>query len=71
MISRLYTGEGSLLAEFSIQKRIFVPVENIPDKVKSAFISAEDKTLSHKGVSLVSIFKATIINVKHVYQGKG
>ncbi len=71
VISRLYTGEGSLLAEFSIQKRIFVPVENIPDKVKSAFISAEDKNFyKHKGVDLVSIFKATIINVKHVYQGK-
>ncbi len=71
VISRLYTGEGSLLAEFSIQKRIFVPVENIPNKVKSAFISAEDKNFyKHKGVDLVSIFKATIINVKHVYQGK-
>ena len=43
VISRLYTGDGSLLAEFSIQKRIFVPVENIPEKVKAAFISAEEK----------------------------
>ena len=32
VISRLYTGDGSLLAEFSIQKRIFVPVENMLNK---------------------------------------
>ncbi len=71
VISRLYTGDGSLLAEFSIQKRIFVPVENIPEKVKTAFISAEDKNFfKHRGVDIVSILKASIINVKNVYKGK-
>tara|TARA_Y100001970_G_C14240915_1_gene864853 strand:- start:310 stop:2694 length:2385 start_codon:yes stop_codon:yes gene_type:complete len=71
VISRLYTGEGSLLAEFSLQKRIFVPVENIPEKVKEAFVSAEDKNFfKHKGVDLISIVKASIINIKNVYKGK-
>ena len=71
VISRLYTGEGSLLAEFSIQKRIFVPVENIPEKVKFAFVSAEDKNFyKHKGVDLVSIFKASLVNIKNIYRGK-
>ena len=51
VISRLYTGDGSLLAEFSIQKRIFVPIENMHKKVKLAFVSAEDKNFfKHKGV---------------------
>ena len=71
VISRLYTGEGSLLAEFSLQKRIFVPIDNIPEKVKAAFVSAEDKNFfKHKGVDLLSILKASIINVKHIYEGK-
>ena len=71
VISRLYTGDGSLLAEFSIQKRIFVPIENIPKNVKSAFVSAEDKNFfKHKGVDLVSILKASILNIKNIYQGK-
>ena len=64
VISRLYTGDGSLLAEFSLQKRIFVPVENIPERVIAAFVSAEDKNFfKHKGVDLISIFKASIINL--------
>ncbi len=71
VISRLYTGNGSLLAEFSIQKRIFVPVENIPEKVKNAFISAEDKNFfDHKGIDITSILKASIINVRNIYKGK-
>ncbi len=71
VISRLYTGDGSLLAEFSIQKRIFVPVENMPDLVIAAFVSAEDKNFfNHKGIDLNSIFKASIINIKHIYQGR-
>ncbi len=71
VISRLYTGEGSLLAEFSLQKRIFVPVENIPRRVKEAFVSAEDKNFfNHKGVDLVSIVKASLINIKNIYKGK-
>ena len=71
VISRLYTGNGSLLAEFSLQKRIFVPVENIPKKVKEAFVSAEDKNFyKHKGVDFTSILKASVINIKNVYQGK-
>ena len=71
VISRLYTGDGSLLAEFSLQKRIFVPVENIPKKVKEAFVSAEDKNFfKHKGVDITSILKASVINIKNVYQGK-
>ena len=49
VISRLYTGDGSLLAEFSLQKRIFVPVENIPERVIAAYVSAEDKNFfKHK-----------------------
>ena len=71
VISRLYTGDGSLLAEFSLQKRIFVPVENIPEKVIAAFVSAEDKNFfKHKGVDITSILKASIINVRNIYQGK-
>ncbi len=71
VISRLYTGDGSLLAEFSLQKRIFVPIENIPKQVKLAFVSAEDKNFfKHKGIDLVSILKASILNIKNIYKGK-
>ena len=42
-ISRIYSGEGRLIDEFAEERRIFVPSEEIPDLVKHAFVSAEDK----------------------------
>ena len=49
-ISRIYSGEGRLIDEFAQERRIFVPIEEIPDLVKEAFVSAEDKNFySHPG----------------------
>ncbi|MEM8849298.1 MAG: PBP1A family penicillin-binding protein [Pseudomonadota bacterium] len=42
-ISRIYSGEGRLMDEFARERRLFAPAEEIPDLVKEAFISAEDK----------------------------
>ena len=71
IISRLYTGEGSLLAEFSAQKRIFVPAISMPNLLKQAFIAAEDKNFyTHNGLDFFSISKAFVINIKHLFEGK-
>ncbi len=43
MLTRVYSGEGQVIAEFYREKRVFVPVDEIPVLVKNAFISAEDK----------------------------
>ncbi|MDM7931128.1 penicillin-binding protein 1A [Tabrizicola sp.] len=49
-ISRIYSGEGRIIDEFARERRLFVPSEDIPDLVKQAFISAEDKNFySHHG----------------------
>ncbi|MGH1465467.1 MAG: penicillin-binding protein 1A [Cognatishimia sp.] len=49
-ISRIYSGEGRIIDEFARERRLFVPAEEIPDLVKQAFISAEDKNFyTHKG----------------------
>ena len=49
-ISRIYSGEGRLMDEFATERRIYAPIEDIPDVVKWAFISAEDKNFySHQG----------------------
>ena len=59
MLSRVYSGEGQVIAEFYDEKRVFVPIEEIPDLVKNAFISAEDKNFySHPGVDATGIVKA-------------
>ena len=49
-ISRVYSGEGRLIDEFAEERRIFVPIEEIPPLVRQAFISAEDKNFyAHHG----------------------
>ncbi|MBC7138650.1 MAG: PBP1A family penicillin-binding protein [Defluviimonas sp.] len=48
-ISRIYSGEGRIIDEFAEERRLFVPIEDIPDVVKHAFISAEDKNFYHHG----------------------
>ena len=37
--SRVYSEDGKLIAEYAIQKRLFVPYESIPDKVINSFLS--------------------------------
>ncbi|UXU74460.1 MULTISPECIES: penicillin-binding protein 1A [unclassified Paracoccus (in: a-proteobacteria)] len=46
-ISRVYSGEGRIIDEFAQERRIFVPIDEIPPLVKEAFISAEDKNFYH------------------------
>ena len=49
-ISRIYSSEGRIIDEFAQERRLFVPAEDIPDLVKHAFISAEDKNFyNHHG----------------------
>ncbi|MEX0303545.1 MAG: transglycosylase domain-containing protein, partial [Leisingera sp.] len=60
-ISRIYSGEGHLIDEFAKERRLFTPSAEIPDLVKQAFISAEDKNFySHKGYDARGIAAAAI-----------
>ncbi|CUX81182.1 MAG: penicillin-binding protein 1A McrA [Roseibaca calidilacus] len=55
-ISRIYSGEGRLIDEFAQERRLFTPVEDIPDLIKQAFISAEDRNFYvHGGFDLRAI----------------
>ena len=59
VISRVYSGEGEVIAEFARQRRVFAPIEEIPPLVRRAFIAAEDKNFySHGGVDPLGIVKA-------------
>ncbi|KPP85483.1 MAG: penicillin-binding protein 1A [Rhodobacteraceae bacterium HLUCCO07] len=58
-ISRIYSGEGRIIDEFAQERRLFAPAEDIPDLVKHAFISAEDKNFyDHQGYDLRGILIA-------------
>jgi len=58
-ISRIYSAEGRIIDEFARERRLFTPAEDIPDLVKQAFISAEDKNFySHGGFDALGIASA-------------
>ena len=60
-ISRIYSGEGQIIDEFAEERRLFAPAETIPDMVKQAFISAEDKNFyTHTGYDLRGIGAAVV-----------
>ena len=62
--SKLYSGVGELVSEFSSEKRIFVPYNSIPKTVIYSFLSAEDKNFfSHPGVDAKGIVRAIIKNL--------
>ncbi|MFN5608810.1 MAG: penicillin-binding protein 1A [Holosporales bacterium] len=63
VVSRLHSGDGRLLAEYAEEKRVFIPIGAMPDLVKQAFLSAEDKNFyNHSGVDLPSIARAALTN---------
>lgn len=69
--SRLYAADGSLLAEYAHEKRVFVSVDKIPPMLRNAFIAAEDKTFySHGGIDLLGIARAIIVNIKNIGSGR-
>jgi len=59
--TRVHAGDGSLVAEFARERRLFVPEPAIPDVVKQAFISAEDQNFyGHNGLDYRGIMRAAI-----------
>ena len=64
-ISRIYSGEGRIIDEFSRERRLFTPAGEIPDLIKQAFISAEDKNFyDHGGYDTRGIAAALIEAVR-------
>ncbi|PJA59800.1 MAG: penicillin-binding protein, partial [Rhodobacterales bacterium CG_4_9_14_3_um_filter_71_31] len=71
-LSRVYSGEGRLIAEFARERRIFAPIDEIPDLVKQAFISAEDKNFySHPGIDATGVLRAVLANAQALRSGDG
>ncbi|MDC1280155.1 PBP1A family penicillin-binding protein [Pelagibacteraceae bacterium] len=65
--SKVYSGDGELVNDFSTEKRIFVPYKAIPAVVVNSFLSAEDKNFfSHPGVDAKGVLRATINNISNV-----
>ncbi len=69
--SKMYSGDGDLVSDFSKEKRIFVPYSVIPTNVVNAFLSAEDKNFfSHPGVDAKGVVRAIVNNIKNIMSSK-
>ena len=69
--SKMYSGNGDLVADFSKEKRIFVPYSAIPSNVINSFLSAEDKNFfSHPGVDAKGVLRATFNNITNIMTSK-
>ena len=67
----MYSEDGKLIAEYALQKRLFVPYQSIPQILINSFLSAEDKNFfNHPGVDAKGIIRATFNNIKNITQNK-
>ncbi|MDA1070826.1 MAG: penicillin-binding protein 1A [Proteobacteria bacterium] len=69
--TRVYSGDGRMMAEFAVENRVFVPIAQIPVHVREAFIAAEDQNFyRHHGIDPEGIVRAAITNLQALGGGQ-
>lgn len=69
--TRVHATNGALMAEYARERRLYLPIQAIPDRVKAAFLSAEDKNFyNHPGVDVTGLFRAIVTNVQQMGSGR-
>ncbi|MDA8141634.1 MAG: penicillin-binding protein 1A [Desulfobacteraceae bacterium] len=65
IITTVYSDDNRKIAEFYKERRVVVPLEQIPKQLQQAFISAEDSRFyKHQGIDLISIVRAFFKNIE-------
>ncbi|KAB0573226.1 penicillin-binding protein 1A [Brucella pituitosa] len=71
VMTRVHASDGSLMSEFARERRMYLPIQAVPNRVKAAFISAEDKTFyEHHGLDFGGLARAVLTNVKNMGSGR-
>ncbi len=69
--TRVYAWDGTLIGEFSRERRIFVQYDQIPPHLIYAFLAAEDRNFfEHNGVDVGGLSRAMIKNVGNAMAGR-
>jgi penicillin-binding protein 1A len=64
--TRVYAGDGRMVAEYAVEKRSFVPIGAMPQRVINAFLAAEDKNFyQHSGIDPLGIARAVVTNLRN------
>ena len=70
VMTRIHAQNGALIAEYARERRIFVPINTIPKRVISAFLSAEDRRFyEHGGVDFQGVARAVFKAVEAKIRG--
>ncbi|PLY03522.1 MAG: penicillin-binding protein [Desulfuromonas sp.] len=65
LITQIHADDGTIIAEYSRERRILVPYEKIPKTLIQAFVAAEDSSFfKHQGIDFQSILRAALKNLK-------
>jgi penicillin-binding protein 1A len=71
VMTRVHAGDGSVIAEYARERRLYLPIQAVPRRVISAFLSAEDKNFySHIGVDPEGLVRAAISNFRNRTTGR-
>ncbi|MGA7956164.1 MAG: penicillin-binding protein 1A [Xanthobacteraceae bacterium] len=71
VMTRVHAADGSLLAEYAKERRLYLPIQAIPKLVTNAFVAAEDKNFySHPGIDIYGIMRAGMLYVENYGSGR-
>jgi penicillin-binding protein 1A len=71
VMTRVHAADGSLLAEYARERRLYLPIQAIPKLVTNAFVAAEDKNFyEHGGIDFSGIARATMLYVQQYGSGR-
>jgi penicillin-binding protein 1A len=66
VMTRVHAADGSLVAEYARERRLYIPIQAVPKQVMDAFIAAEDKNFwEHGGIDIAAIARAAIFYIQH------
>ncbi|MGO4841825.1 transglycosylase domain-containing protein, partial [Rhizobiaceae sp. 2RAB30] len=69
--TRVHASDGALMGEFARERRLYLPIQAVPDRVKAAFLSAEDKNFyNHPGIDVTGLARAIITNAQNLGSGR-
>ncbi len=71
IMTRVHASDGSLVAEYATQRRLYIPIQSVPKMVIHAFVAAEDKNFyDHSGLDFSGIARAAVFYVQNYGRGR-
>ncbi|MCX7296959.1 MAG: penicillin-binding protein 1A [Hyphomicrobiales bacterium] len=71
VMTRVHAGDGSLVAEYARERRLYVPIQAVPKQVINGFLAAEDKNFyEHGGLDFTGIARAGVNLIQNFGSGR-